>query len=265
MTVCPLTVVPADGPPLQRSRASDAAASPSPPAGAQPALRGAPATAPLVAGRSARPGVSLPVATLARATSADPAAVTSRLATPVSPAFGGGQERVPAAARDVARPAPSAAPAAALQREERTTAARATTLADRGSGSAAATALPLMRSSATAAAPAAFPAAFAAAGPDDAVGWSPATGFTSFAAQPGPFVQRAVQIDELAVTPAGDGAGGAAPETAGSAAGPSGATAAGGEGTDYEELAEQVYDKIRARLMTELLLDRERAGMLVDW
>ena len=58
---------------------------------------------------------------------------------------------------------------------------------------------------------------------------------------------------------------GSAPASAGSAAGQPGATAAGGEGTDYEELAEQVYDKIRARLMTELLLDRERAGMLVDW
>ena len=52
---------------------------------------------------------------------------------------------------------------------------------------------------------------------------------------------------------------------AGSAAGPAGSTGAGGEDTDYEELAEQVYDKIRARLVTELLLDRERAGMLVDW
>jgi hypothetical protein len=122
-----------------------------------------------------------------------------------------------------------------------------------------------MRSSVGAAAPAGFPAALAAAGSDDAVGWSPAAGFTSVARQPGPFVQRAAQIDELTVTPAGQGAGGAGATAAGSAAGPAGSTGAGGEGTDYEELAEQVYDKIRARLVTELLLDRERAGMLVDW
>jgi membrane protein involved in colicin uptake len=78
-------------------------------------------------------------------------------------------------------------------------------------------------------------------------------------------VQRAAQIDELTVTPAGQGAGGAGAASAGSAAGPAGSTGAGSEGTDYEELAEQVYDKIRARLVAELLLDRERAGMLVDW
>jgi hypothetical protein len=147
----------------------------------------------------------------------------------------------------------------------RTTAARATPLAGRGSAAATAPALPLMRSSVGAAAPAGFPAAFAAVGSDDAVGWSAATGFTSVAPQPGPFVQRAVQIDELTVTPAGEGAGGAGAASARSAAGSAGSTGAGGEGTDYEELAEQVYDKIRARLVTELLLDRERAGMLVDW
>jgi hypothetical protein len=251
--------------PVQRSRAVDTAAGPSQPAGAQPAGRDTPATVPMVPGRPMRPNVPRPVSTLAHAPLADPAPVPGRFGMPVPAIPGGGQGRVPGAAREVDRPAPLLAPATALQREERATAARAAPLAGRGSASATATALPLMRSSISATAPAGFPAAFAAAGSDDAVGWSPATGFTSVAPQPGPFVQRAVQIDELTVTPAGQGAGGAGAASTGSAAGPAGATGAGGEGTDYEELAEQVYEKIRARLVTELLLDRERAGMLVDW
>ncbi len=256
-------VGPAEVGPLRRGQASDAPASPSQRVGAQTALRGAPATAPLVAGRSARAGVSLPVSTMARATPADPASITSRLASPGWPAFGGGHEQVPAAAWDVARPAPYSAPAAALERDEHMTVARATTLASRGSASATAATLPLVRPSEAAAA--FTPAASPAAGLGDAIGWSAATGFTSVAPQPGPIIQRAVEIDELTVTPAGDGAGGAAPASAGSAAGQPGSAATGGEGTDYEELAEQVYEKIRARLMTELLLDRERAGILVDW
>ncbi len=75
-------------------------------------------------------------------------------------------------------------------------------------------------------------------------------------------MQRAVTIDEMTVTPGG-GASGAPGAAAGTGDSP-GASGAGAAGTDYEELAEQVYDKIRARLTTELLLDRERAGMLVD-
>ncbi len=92
--------------------------------------------------------------------------------------------------------------------------------------------------------------------PGGVVSWAAGTGFTTVAPVPGPFVQRAVAIDEVTVTPGGEPAG-----AAGQGAGQPGA---GGAGTDYEELAEQVYDKIRARLTTELLLDRERAGLLVD-
>jgi hypothetical protein len=77
-------------------------------------------------------------------------------------------------------------------------------------------------------------------------------------------VQRAVAIDEMTVTPGGDAAGPAGSGVTAGSAGQPGATGADGAGTDYEELAEQVYGKIRARLTTELLLDRERAGMLVD-
>ena len=258
---------PAGVAPVQRSPAGDTRAGPSQPAGGQPAVRAIPATVPLVAGRTMRPDIPRPVSTLAHAPLADPAPVPGRLVIPVPAVPGGGQGWVPGATRGVDRPAPSSAPAEAIQREERTTAARATPLAGRGSASATATApaLPLMRSSVGVAAPAAFPADPAVAGSDDALGWSAATGFTTVALQPGPFVQRAVQIDELAVTAAGDGAGGAGAASAGSAAGPAGSTGGGGEGTDYEELAEQVYDRIRARLVTELVLDRERAGMLVDW
>jgi hypothetical protein len=263
-----------DGPaataPVQRSPAVDTPAGSSQtvggqPARGQPAFRDTPATVPLVAGRSMRPDLPRAVSTLSRAPLTDPFPAPLRFAIPAAAVTGGWSGWAPGAAVDVDRPAPWSAPAVALQREERATAARATPLAGRGSASATATALPLMRSSVGAAAPAGFPAALAAGGSDDAVEWSAATGFTSVAPQPGPFVQRAVQIDELNIAPAGQGAGGAGATPAGSASGPGGSSGAGGEGTDYEELAEQVYDKIRARLVTELLLDRERAGMLVDW
>jgi hypothetical protein len=98
-----------------------------------------------------------------------------------------------------------------------------------------------------------------------ALGWTSGAGFASVAPTPGPFVQRAVQIDEVTVTPAGGGAGAGESGAAGAGqSGSTGAAAGGGAGTDYEELAEQVYDRIRGRLTTELLLDRERTGTLVD-
>jgi hypothetical protein len=100
-----------------------------------------------------------------------------------------------------------------------------------------------------------------------ALSWSPGSGFTTVAQAPGPFVQRAVEIDEVTVTPGVPAAGGAESGAAASGqAGPAGASAAaaGGAGTDYEELAEHVYDRIRSRLTSELLLDRERSGTLVD-
>jgi hypothetical protein len=34
---------------------------------------------------------------------------------------------------------------------------------------------------------------------------------------------------------------------------------------DMDELAGKLYDRIRGRLRTELLVDRERAGLLTDW
>ena len=34
--------------------------------------------------------------------------------------------------------------------------------------------------------------------------------------------------------------------------------------TDMDELAGKLYDRIRTRLKTELLVDRERAGFLTD-
>jgi hypothetical protein len=34
---------------------------------------------------------------------------------------------------------------------------------------------------------------------------------------------------------------------------------------DMDELAGKLYDRIRGKLRTELLVDRERAGLLTDW
>ena len=99
---------------------------------------------------------------------------------------------------------------------------------------------------------------------DRALGWTPATGFTSIATTPWPFVQRAVEIDEVTIAPDASAAGAAESGAAGAGqAGPAAAPAAGA-GPDYEELAEHLYDRIRSRLTSELLLDRERSGTLVD-
>ena len=96
--------------------------------------------------------------------------------------------------------------------------------------------------------------------PARVLGWSAGSGFATLPA-PGPdgpaVVQRAVAIDEAAtqveVAPA-----------AGAAGAGSGAAGAEGAGQDYEEIADRVYDRIRSRLATELLLDRERMGLLID-
>ncbi len=89
-------------------------------------------------------------------------------------------------------------------------------------------------------------------GPGGQVEWRPSSGFTRAAG--GPVVQRA------------EAAGGGAEVEAGGAGGTIGAAAAGGgaEGGDVEKMADQVYDRIRERIASELLLDRERAGLLVD-
>jgi len=54
-------------------------------------------------------------------------------------------------------------------------------------------------------------------------------------------------------------AGTAAPETSGASAGPRQASE-----TEMDELARRLYDRLRSRLKTELLVDRERAGFLTD-
>lgn len=161
------------------------------------------------------------------------------------------------------------APSGAVRRDERPVVSRAALGASRGPTSAVLSALPLAHAAAGAAGSswASGPDAIPAGQSGGALGWTSGAGFASVAPTPGPFVQRAVQIDEVTVTPAGGGAG--AGESGAAGAGQSGSTGAaaaagGGAGTDYEELAEQVYDRIRGRLTTELLLDRERTGTLVD-
>jgi hypothetical protein len=103
--------------------------------------------------------------------------------------------------------------------------------------------------------PPAIPGADAGWSPGAGLGWAPGAGFAPLAPGTGPLVQRAVDAG-AAAAPAAPG------ETAGAAAG----TVAGGEpgGPDYEEMAEQIYDRIRSRFASELLLDRERMGLLID-
>jgi hypothetical protein len=74
-----------------------------------------------------------------------------------------------------------------------------------------------------------------------------------------PAVQRAVESGAATAAEASDGAAGSA-----AADGAPGGGAAAGGPADYEEIAEHVYDRIRARFATELLLDRERMGLLID-
>ena len=73
-----------------------------------------------------------------------------------------------------------------------------------------------------------------------------------------------VPSDMVQRTPASD-----APAADVSPAAAAGATAtatpAGDSEKDMDELAGKLYDRIRGRLRTELLVDRERAGLLTDW
>jgi hypothetical protein len=92
------------------------------------------------------------------------------------------------------------------------------------------------------------------AAPGPALGWTAGSGFGPVPAAVGPVVQRVVEVGEVAaeVEP-GSGSGGA------------GAAAEGPGGPpDYEDIAEHVYDRIRSRIALELLLDRERMGLLID-
>jgi hypothetical protein len=91
----------------------------------------------------------------------------------------------------------------------------------------------------------------------DALGWSAGSGFGVLPASGPPVVQRMLDIDQSVL-----GAG-VAP-AAGGAEGGTGGAGAAGAGQDYEEIADRVYDRIRSRFATELLLDRERMGLLID-
>jgi hypothetical protein len=93
--------------------------------------------------------------------------------------------------------------------------------------------------------------------PERVMGWSAGVGFAAMPASDAHVVQRAVSIDEM-VTQVD-----AAPAP-GAAEGGTGGAGSGGAGQDYEEIAERVYDRIRSRFATELLLDRERMGLLID-
>jgi hypothetical protein len=78
------------------------------------------------------------------------------------------------------------------------------------------------------------------------------TSDASFA--PSVMVQRAPQPE----APAVDGSSSSATAVAAAAA-------SSDTEKDMDELAGKLYDRIRSRLRTELLVDRERAGLLTDW
>ena len=73
----------------------------------------------------------------------------------------------------------------------------------------------------------------------------------------GPTVQGAWYEAPIAVTTVSAGA--ATAESSAASAGPHHASE-----TEMDELARRLYDRLRSRLKTELLVDRERAGFLTD-
>jgi hypothetical protein len=93
--------------------------------------------------------------------------------------------------------------------------------------------------------------------PSRVLGWNAGSGFAALPGSGPVAVQRAVAVDEVATQV------GTAP-AAGAAEGGAGSPGTGGAGQDDEEIADRVYDRIRARFATELLLDRERMGLLID-
>jgi hypothetical protein len=98
--------------------------------------------------------------------------------------------------------------------------------------------------------------------PARSLGWSAGSGFAPLSGSEATVVQRAVEMDEMVIrADTGPAAGAAEGGTGGAAAGGAGAA---GAGQDYEEIADRVYDRIRSRFATELLLDRERMGLLID-
>ncbi len=243
---------------LQRSHAAPAGGEPAQPAGASSAARAAAPLAPLVPGRAMRASQPGAISTLGFGPAGEPAPVVARLAIPPL-GTAGGRDAGPALTSETAGSPGRSTPAAGPRSDERPFVSRpAPVVGSSGPSSAATPALTLSRS----ATGPAVPETGRSGASDGGASWTPGAGFTRIAAAPSPFVQRTVTIDEMTVTPGAE-AGGAPGAEAGAGDSP-GASSAGAAGTDYEELAEQVYDKIRARLTTELLLDRERAGMLVD-
>lgn len=232
--------------------------SPPPPSDAP---RIAPAMAPLVAARAMRSEAMPSIVTLGHGLAEQPAPVIARLAVPPADSPVDAADRRPAAVFPGGPWAPSAPGVA--RREERPVVARLAPAEGRGATSAGVSPLAFVR-------PATGPAATdgsPARRRGGAVGWTPEAGFTAVDETHVPFVQRAVEINELDVSPDVPPAGGA--ESGAAVAGQTGAAGAaaagsGGPRPDYDELAEHVYDRIRARISTELLLDRERAGTLVD-
>ena len=81
-------------------------------------------------------------------------------------------------------------------------------------------------------------------------------------------LQRAVEIPEMQVTSSNAGSAGSAAGSASAspngAGDPSPATTRADRERELDELARRLYGRIRTRLASELLADRERAGLLVD-
>jgi hypothetical protein len=241
------------------------------PAGPSPTTSSAPASLPLAAARAISSSPSGSIASLGRRPTEGPSAVVARLAGRPLDIRDADGNRSPSAT-PVQRLGAATIQGVAVQRDLLPMGARPAPGSGRGSPSAGISPLPLAHaatgpaatSSAAMASAWAEPGGIALDRSDGALGWTPAAGFTSIAAMPGPSVQRAVEIDEMTATV--DASAAAAAESGGAGAGQAGPAAApaAGAGPDYEELAEHLYDRIRARLTTELLLDRERSGTLVD-
>ena len=266
MTGSPATAFPTHTPgftALQRSLVAPAGRDPARSASSGSAARTTAPLAPLVPGRAMRASQPGAISTLGFAHAGDAEPIVARLA--IAPlGIAGGGDAGPAAFGDPAGAPGSPAGVAGPRSDERLSVSRAAHASGGGASLSAAAALTLPRPARGSAVP--DPEVAGAA--DGGAHWAPEAGFTTDAAAPSSYVQRAVTIDEMTVTPAAGAAGAAgtgapAPGAAGPG-GAAGAAAAGGAGTDYEEIAEHVYDRIHARLTTELLLDRERAGMLVD-
>ncbi len=249
---------------LQRSPVAPAVGDPARSASRGSAARTAAPLAALVPGRAMRASQPGAISTLGFAHPGDAEPIVARLAIPPLGIAGGG-DAGPAVLGGAAGAPGLPAGLAGPRSDERLSVSRAAYASGGGASLSTAAALTLSRP----ARGSAVPDPEVAGGASGGAHWAPEAGFTTVAAAPSLYVQRAVTIDEMTVTPGGSasGAAGAGAPGPGAAAGPGGgpgAAGAGGAEADYEELAEQVYEKIRARLATELLLDRERAGMLVD-